>query len=484
MSVEGGGISMSAPSIGPSIGSAISVSPVGPSFGPSLGGFSVPAMEGGFVGGPSISGAPFSTIVNEGPAPIGSLEGFSSLMPAPPDLGGTIGPANAINALNYSSIIAEPKPIFNIFNESPVTPAFLENTRPFGMADFYSFRPDRMGITVGIIKNPFLDLEDEHEIIPGRYAQEVKDIFAPANFVVTQPVVPMVRLKSLDFLTSAVASLIVPDVKIGFAEPLVKLEEGQETEAELARVRQTIYSLRRELNKGTRRLEAIKTKPLTELQLVEKMFEVVSKREEQEENTKPQVRESQRIELRRRILVRDENALAQRLMDAVKAVQQAFEKAGKEERVAVGGKDVRAHLPAEYAEVRSGVLKEDNENPVPDGSYLFEGVDIQNIGQIHSEVEMRAKVKETVNRNTPVRRSRGDDGEPVTQAEIGKVYLFRKMTPPVRQVMMRVIKKKEVGVDQKGQIKVSQTAYTDTGMTEEQRIEDDPSLREIFKIAA
>lgn len=404
MNIEEGGISMSAPSFGPSIGPVISGPSFSPSIGPSLGGFAVPTMEIG----PIMSGPAFS-MVNEGPAPMGSFDNFSPLMPSTPDLGGTFGP---VDVLNSTFPIFEPQPMVSIFNEGPAPTSFLENSRPLVPADF-SYVPKSMEI----IANPFRPMYSD----PGLLSRSMIEV-APRTSVFEPRTIEFVRPKIVEF--------IMPE--IGVALPLTMPEEDEETESELEKVRKAINILKNDLETTSRSLEDELVAPQLKLQseTQKKVLKFVEK--EERRNTTNENKKGPEVSKKR--MIKDEKALAHRLHDAVIAVKMAFENATRMGKKFVQGREVRQHIPSEYRGVRSGVLEQDKKDDLPDGSYVFEEMEIEQIEETFSEEDMQSRVKQTVNKNIPVVRSENQVGVPVTNHDVEKVYLFRK-SPPIEQIV-------------------------------------------------
>ena len=418
MNVEGR-ISMSAP-VAPSFGGGIDMGPV--------------------MGGPSFS------IVNEGPAPMASLGRFGELSVGPSinHLGGTVGPIEALNAtFPMTTPNIEPQP-FNIFNEGPVPVSFLENNRPFVPEDYARKASPFEANTDNQFRSIYSDPGSVYEQPQNLLVIQPMPMFEPA------PRTSVFEPRPLEFGIPGIVELVMP--KIGIAEPLIKPEEDEETEAQLEVVRGTINSLKQDLKTATRNFEAVSVESQPQLQTETKkiILQLVEKKEEKRNTSS---KEKQGIEISRNILVKDEKALARRLQDAVMAVKMAFENATRIGRKSVKGKEVKQLIPNEYSGVRSGVLIQDKKDDLPDGSYKFEEVGIDQIEETSSEEQMQSRVKQTVNNNIPVIRSENEGGEPVTTDDVEKVYLFRK-SPPIEQVVVK--EQKEVK----------------------------PFLKEVFKVAA
>lgn len=376
MNIEGG-ISVSAPSVGPSMGPAIS----GPVFGSSLGGFSVPSMEiGSIIRGPSFS------LVNEGPALIGSFENFSPLMPAAPDLGGTIGP---IEALNSAFSVTEPKSVF------------LENTRLFDLEDF-SYNP---GVKVEIIANPFYE--------------EVKQEETP----------------SLVWETPSRILRAIPD---------------EETQVQLEQVREQIRGLSPKANMAPRVVPTVRVEPSTQPQQAIQVEKILYKKiEEEKEKKKASAGEKKRVELSQRRMIKDLQVLTQRLSDARKAVEKAFNQVIKQNqntgdnKKTISGQDVEKYIPLEYAGVRGEALKEDVPDSVPDGTYVLGREAIKEIRNTDSRDEMQSKVEKVWDKNYAVERSQSDKGEVASPKQVEDSYMFVNRKPPLRQTFVRMVKERE-----------------------------------------
>lgn len=461
MNIEGGGISMSAPIIGPSMGPTIS----GPAFGP-------------VMGGPSFS------FVNEGPASIASFESFSPLMPAAPDLGGTIGP---IEALNSTFPIAESQSVANIFNEGPVGLSFLENTRPLGIEDF-SYSP-KAGIDVMV--NPFLEPDEKWEMGGGNLETEVRSVInLTSHFNNPSSNVSRPTPLSLEWLMPGFLEPVPQEIKIGIAQPLI--EEEEETQTQLEAVREKIRILSPKADIATTTTPVMRVKPATQPQQAvetEKItYKVVEEEQKAEESA---IRERNRLELTIKRLVEDEKALAKRLTDARQAVDQAYDQATKMGKPSLSGQDVEKYLPDEYYEVRSAVLKEDDQKDLPDGSYLSQAVDIRQAGEVSSKEQMQSRVEKAIFGNRPVRRSKNEQGQPVTEEEVSKVYMLGRGKPNLRNIYVKMVRERET---QAAQAKSGDNVKTlevpaemvDTSKepAEEQKIEDNPQLAEILKLAA
>ena len=342
---------------------------------------------GPLVSGPSFGG--ISSFVNEGPATLGSLENFTPLVPSTPDLGGTLGPMNsdltAVEALNLTFPIAESRN--------------LENTG-FLISEDFSYHPWKM---------------DMVENYPQKGTPFEVDL--------------------LEHVMPAIINIPVPEIKIGVAEPLIKPREDEEAEVELIRVRQTIHSLENELKRATQNLEkaTVVPQPQIKTETAQPILEITKKREEQKSTAG---KDKPSAEISKNRLVKDEKALAQRLQDALIAIKVAFDWVKTKGKGSVSGAEVEAQIPDEYGQVRSEVLKQDEVGDLPDGSYLFEGIDIKQIGSVSSQDQMQPKVVAAVHKNVPVRRAQENGGEPVTEEDVSKVYLFRK-NPPIEQVSVK-----------------------------------------------
>lgn len=457
MSVEGGGISVSAPSIGPSMGPAIS----GPSFGPSLGGFSAPDMDIG----PIMSGPSFS-FVNEGPAPVGGLESFSPFMPTTPDLGGTIGP---IEALNLTFPIVETRPFGNIFNEGPVPVSFLENTRPLTFEDF-SYNP---GIKVEIIANPFYE--------------------ETQNMVWETP--------------SKVMRANPKTIEIGIAQPLV--EEEEETQVQLEAVREQLRRLQAKTSQLPRTIQVARPDQSTQPQVVmnEQVIQVI--KEQKKEEKAAFTKEKQKAELRQKRLIVDRNALAARLSLWREAIKNAYRDAMKrsvsgnnklvekeEDKVVVTGEQVTRYIPFGLKELRSGILKKVVNDAVPDGSEVLNNAKVLGrVGKSSSQEEMELQINQIIMEDKPVDKPNDEEGEEATKEQNDIVHMFVLGSKhPVRWNEVVNIREERVETETTRPVSTGNTTAEEVpipaesiGIPEEQREEQTepavgghPVLREIF----
>ena len=189
-----------------------------------------------------------------------------------------------------------------------------------------------------------------------------------------------------------------------------------------------------------------------------------------EEQVRPKI--GQDIALEKRRIVRDGKALFQRISDGLAAIKIAFGGVDKKEKT---GKDVK--IPEEYDGVRSTALRQEKVEDIPDGGYELykQGVEAR-IVDLTSPMEIARVIEEEAYKNEPVKRDDGGGEKRVGQDAVHKVFMHASQKPPVEEVNIR-ISKKEVVISEAQLFEVP-------GTSGERRIQDDPDLAELFKLAA
>lgn len=347
MNIEGG-ISMSVPSIGPAIS--------GPSFDP-------------IMSGPTFS------MVNEGPAPMGSFENFSPLIPSTPDLGGTIGP---IEALNSTFPIAEPKSIGPLMPENfSYTPAMVE--------------------TIKVLDNPDRSMYSD-----------------PGSFYVERP---------------APLEWFMPEV-INFPKPEEQLEQVRKTIKKLATkvIEENEVDSAIKVEPSNQLQQAVKQQKM--------IFRIIE--EKKEEGTAPKGKDRVETSQRKMVKdlhalakrLSDASVAIFRAFVNVKP-----DRTGKK---MVGGEDVEKQIPNEYSGVRGKALKEDVDDNVLDGTYVLGRAAIREIKKTNSPKEMQSEVVQVWNENYTVEKSRNGEGEEASQEQVDDTYMYVPGSPRLSQTLVKV----------------------------------------------
>lgn len=174
---------------------------------------------------------------------------------------------------------------------------------------------------------------------------------------------------------------------------------------------------------------AAKTELKGALDLEKKVFKKIEKK-------KTAFPEDKELEVNKRRIVIDKVVLATRLYVGRFAAKLAFRMARLLGKDTVTGKDVAQFVPEEYDEVRSGVLKEDKDNKLPDGTYELAGIDIEHIGKVYSEEQLITKVEDAIYPHKPLMRIEGDLGEAAKAEQVDEVYIHTPKRPPVVEIIV------------------------------------------------
>lgn len=306
--------------------------------------------------------------------------------------------------------------------------------------------PSFSGLKVREISNPFRQPIPMPTIKPGLQIREMRlpeamrqpapepiRSIPVAEKPLVHPAIVFPRAEHIRIAVPKMESRIRPAeaVQLGFAQPI--LSPQWETEKKLQVVRQTIHGFTTEAGQKPELFEPVTpdhpVKPKAEEEEVEeKIAEDIKKKE-----TTP-IKDEKKVEIKKRRLVVDKEALARVLFQVDVALRMAFRKVFKkdqEEKEGVSGSEVRTYMPEEVSDkqVRSGSLKEDVSDEVPDGSAVLRGAGIKAIPKTTSEAEMLKRVIEVVLKNVPTARAK--EGEIVTAEIRDKVYQFTSIKPPL-----------------------------------------------------
>lgn len=175
----------------------------------------------------------------------------------------------------------------------------------------------------------------------------------------------------------------------------------------------------------------------------------------------------------RKIFIEDNEVVAQRRLDIKAAIKKARVVAGQLGLKKITGDLIAKFMPAEYAGVRSQVVKETG----PDGSYQETVEEIAGAGEFESETAAEQKSDQVVAEKKPVKL--GNEGTPVAGQDVARVYKYRIIKPAqaYTEVVKRVVKKK-VAVSQAVKTPETRTAET------EPALKDFPALEGVFPKAA
>lgn len=168
----------------------------------------------------------------------------------------------------------------------------------------------------------------------------------------------------------------------------------------------------------------------------EQETEVVEHREK--EQPKEVLEESE--ERKRKIFTEDNEVTAQRKFDVKAAVRRAKEVAAELGWEKITGALIAKYMPAEYAGVRSRVIKETG----PDGSYQETVEEIAGYGEFISEIKAEEYSYKVIDRKKPVKW--GEKGTPLSFEHVIRVFKYRIIKPikAHTEVVTRAVKKKLV----------------------------------------
>lgn len=172
--------------------------------------------------------------------------------------------------------------------------------------------------------------------------------------------------------------------------------------------------------------------------LQEQEEEKVSERVEKQ--TPKEVLEEEEV-TNKRVIVEDEEVTTQRRFDIrVKAVKKAQELASKLGLKKIPGRLIALFAPAEYAGVRSQIIKEQG----PDGSYQEIVEELAGAGEFESETAAQERVDQLIAEKKPAKY--GKNGTPLAFEHVARIFKYRIFKPVQAhiEVIKRVVKKKVV----------------------------------------